>query len=124
VTFVDPPDDEPPENNAYRAWLARKREWWKWHSDNPEIWEYFQRFAFEAINRGRSRISHWLILNRVRWEVWITTTTQGPDDDDYKISNDYFAFYARFWKYTYPQHADLFKTKRMIGEPRDSPLIG
>jgi hypothetical protein len=120
------PPDEPNAGNdpAYALWLAKKAEWWRWHNDNPDVWLYFERFALEAINHGRDRISHWLILNRVRWEVWITTTTQGPDDDDFKIPNEHFAFYARLWKTRYPQHAALFLTKRMIGEPPESPLIG
>jgi hypothetical protein len=37
--------------------------------------------------------------------------------DDFKISNDYIAFYARLWRARYPQHKDLFTIKRMIGEP-------
>ena len=121
------PFAEPPEDPAYRLWLAKKREWWQWHNDNPEVWNYFQQFAFQAINRGRAKISHWLIMNRIRWEVFLTTTPTGPlagRGDDFKISNEYFAFYARFWKHSYPQHAGLFTTKRMIGEPLGSPLIG
>jgi hypothetical protein len=71
----------------------------------------FERFSFEAVNRGRTKISHWLIINRIRWETAILTA-----GGDFKISNDYIAFYARLWKVTYPQYADLFNTKRMIGE--------
>ena len=65
------PFAEPPEDPAYRLWLAKKREWWQWHNDNPEVWNYFQQFAFQAINRGRAKISHWLIMNRIRWEVFL-----------------------------------------------------
>jgi len=75
------------------------------------IWKHFEQFSLQAIAHGKRRISHWLIINRIRWEVYIVTTGK-----DFKISNDLIAFYARLWKKTYPQHADLFKTKRMIGE--------
>jgi hypothetical protein len=75
------------------------------------IWKYFEQFSLQAIAHGKRRISHWLIINRIRWEVYIVTTGR-----DFKISNDYIAFYARLWIKAYPQHADLFKTKRMIGE--------
>lgn len=75
------------------------------------IWKYFEQFSLQALAHGKRRISHWLIINRIRWEVYIVTTGK-----DFKISNDYIAFYARLWIKTYPQHADLFKIKRMIGE--------
>jgi len=89
----------------------RKRDWWEWHKANPDIWRLFERFSMEAVSRGCKRISHWLIINRIRWEVSIITT--GPD---FKISNDFIAFYARLWKAKHPNHADLFQTKHMIGE--------
>ena len=83
----------------------------QWHADNPMIWRHFEQFSLQAIAHGKKRISHWLIINRIRWEVYIVTTGK-----DFKISNDCIAFYARLWIKTYPQHANLFKTKRMIGE--------
>lgn len=87
----------------------------RWHEDNPGIWAYFERFSFEAISHGHKRISHWLIINRIRWEVFIVTTGR-----DFKISNEFIAFYARLWRKTYPQHKELFKIKRMFGEPFDT----
>jgi len=92
----------------------RKREWWEWHKANPDVWKYFERFSMEAVSKGRKKISHWLIINRIRWEVNIVTT-----GEDFKISNDYIAFYARLWKAKHPEHKDLFTTKRMIGEKDD-----
>lgn len=86
----------------------------QWHADNPAVWKYFQRFSFEALSHGRSKISHWLIINRIRWEVFVITTGR-----DFKISNDFIAFYARLWRKTYPEHKALFNIKRMIGEPYD-----
>lgn len=40
----------------------------QWHRDNPLIWEYFKQFSFAALNAGHKHISHWLIINRIRWE--------------------------------------------------------
>ena len=93
----------------------KKQAWWEWHKANPHVWHLFERFAYEAVNKGRKRISHWLIINRIRWETNIITT-----GEDFKISNDHIAFYARLWKAKHPQHKDLFTTKRMIGEPHDT----
>ena len=84
----------------------------EWHKNNPEIWECFERFSFEAIKSGRKKISHWLIINRIRWELFIVTTGK-----DFKISNNFIAFYARLWQNTHPIHKSLFNTKHMVGEP-------
>lgn len=93
----------------------RKRAWWVWHKENPQVWDYFEKFSLEAVKRGRKKISHWLIINRIRWEVYMETT-----GDEFKISNDYIAFYARLWRAKYPEHKELFNIKRMIGENDNS----
>jgi hypothetical protein len=89
----------------------RKAEWEDYHRENPLIWKYFEKFAFEAVDRGHRKISHWLIINRIRWEVYIVTT-----GEEFKISNNFIAFYARHWQETYPPYKELFNTKRMVGE--------
>ena len=94
-----------------KTFQERKNEWSDFHRENPLIWKYFEKFAFEAIANKRKKISHWLIINRVRWEVYIVTT-----GEEFKISNNYIAFYARFWQETYPAHKELFNTKQMKGE--------
>ena len=87
----------------------------RWHADNPAIWTYFERFSFEALSHGHRKISHWLIINRIRWEVFVVTTGR-----DFKICNDFIAFYARLWRKKHPQHKTLFNIKRMHGEPFDT----
>ena len=93
----------------------RQREFNAFNAENPKVWEYFERFSLEVVNKGHLKVSHWLIINRIRWEVYLETT-----GEDFKISNDYIAFYARLWRARYPQHKDLFTIKRMIGEPNEN----
>ncbi len=38
--------------------MTQKQEWWKWHKLNPNVYELFKRFTFEAINKGHTRFSH------------------------------------------------------------------
>ena len=33
------------------------REWLVWHESNPHFFEHFERFTFEAIRRGHTRLS-------------------------------------------------------------------
>ena len=98
-------------NSSKMSYTQKKEAWWAWHKSNPQVWMLFERFSWEAINHGHKKISHWLIINRIRWETAIVTT-----GGDFKISNDYIAFYARLWKAKYPAYKDLFNTKKMIGE--------
>lgn len=97
---------------ATLSFEEKKKAWWEWHKANPHVWQLFERFSYEAVNKERKKISHWLIINRIRWETNIVTTGA-----DFKISNDHIAFYARLWKARHPEHKDLFTTKRMFGEP-------
>jgi hypothetical protein len=89
----------------------RKKEFWLWHKQNPHVWQHFERFALEAVSHGHKKISHWLIINRIRWEVAIVTT-----GGEFKISNDHIAFYARLWNARHPEYSELFTIKKMIGE--------
>ena len=90
-----------------------KLRWWAWHKANPHIWQLFERFTMEAIARGATRLSGWLIVNRIRWET--SVVTQG---DDFKISNDFVALYVRLWRALHPAHAHVFTTKpaKRLGE--------
>jgi hypothetical protein len=81
----------------------------QYHRDNPQVYELFKRFTFMAIKRGHNRLSAWMIANRIRWETSIETFSV----DEYKISNDYIALYARMFMRDHPQYDGFFKTKEM-----------
>lgn len=93
------------------AKMTRKQAWWEWHKQNPHVYELFKRFTFQAIRCGHKRCSAWLIVNRIRWETAIETS-----GCDFKISNDFIAYYARLFMAHYPEHEGFFVTKRMKGE--------
>ncbi len=76
------------------------------HAKNPEVYDLFKRFAFEAINKGHVRLSSEMIINRIRWETSVVTT-----DKDYKINNDYKPFYARLFMEEHPTYNNFFNTR-------------
>lgn len=82
--------------------------WKRWHKENPEFYELFSRFTREAISKGHTKLSAWLIVNRIRWETSIVTK-----GDDYKISNDFIALYSRLFMAENPQYAGFFRTSAM-----------
>ena len=101
-----------PSEASYSPPMTVKQKWWAWHKENPHVYALFKRFTLQAISAGHKNLSAWLIINRIRWETSIETK-----GEDFKISNDYIAFYARLWRAKYPEHKDLFSIKKMIGEP-------
>lgn len=84
-----------------------------WVVENIGVYELFCKFAIQAINSGKKKISHWLIVNRIRWEVEIETKSVCDQDKEFKISNDYIALLARDFIKDYPEHKDAFNLKQM-----------
>ena len=76
---------------------------------NPHIYGLFCKYTNEAIGSGKTKLSHWLVINRIRWDAEVTTNTTEP----YKISNDFIALYARKFIHDHPNHAEFFDIKEM-----------
>ena len=83
----------------------------EFHKSNPEVYQYFRWFAFEAIISGRKRFSAYLIANRIRWETQVVA-----GDVKFKINNNHIAFYARMFTQEFPEHSDLFELRALRAE--------
>lgn len=81
---------------------------WEYHTNNPQIYELFARYSHDAKNAGWSCISHWLIINRVRWSRTVEVRTK-----DFKISNDFIAFYPRLLIYNEPIFDGFFTLRKL-----------
>ena len=81
-------------------------EWKHFHVKNPEVYELFKLFAFEAIIKGHLRLSSEMIINRIRWDTSVVTS-----DKDYKINNDYKPFYARLFMEEHQTYGNFFNTR-------------
>ena len=81
---------------------------WTFHAKNPKVYELFDRFTRYAIGRGRKNFSVSIIVERIRWETTIETT-----DGDFKINNNYRAYYARLWMRDNPLYAGFFRTREL-----------
>lgn len=84
--------------------VARFREY---HEANPQIYRELRRFALEAVNAGRRRLSINLLFERLRW--FTTVEAQG---DAFKCNNTYRAHYARLLMQQEPSLAGVFETRR------------
>lgn len=63
----------------------------QFHADNPRVYGTLVRLAREWVARtGRHKLGIKTLYERARWEIAIATS-----DPDYKLNNNYTAFYAR-----------------------------
>jgi hypothetical protein len=83
----------------------------EFHANNPHVYELFKQFAQEAISVGRDHLSAEMLVHRIRWESVIKTVTR-----DYKINNNYAAFYGRLFARDFPEHRYFFRTRRSVAD--------
>jgi len=76
------------------------------HTANPHVYDLYVKFARQAKARGYAKFSIAAITERIRWEVALTTT-----DQEFKISNNHRAYYARLLNNTI-EFKDFFRTKQ------------
>lgn len=74
-----------------------------YHKANPKIYEFFRRYALKAIEKGHKKLSAEFLVNVIRWETPIKA-----GDDDFKINNNYKAYYSRLFMREFPQYSTFF----------------
>ena len=80
------------------------REFRQFDRANPEVYELFCKFTYEAIKKDRRPIGAKLIYERIRWYERVDTT-----DVNFKLPNNYHAFYARKFVQNHPEWDWVFK---------------
>ena len=101
------------------AKLSRREKFEEFHANNPHVYHIFKQLTFKAVNAGATKLSAWWVINVARWEMAFTTT---DFNSDFKISNDYIAYYSRMFMRDFPQHKGLFDTKMMKDDFEASPV--
>lgn len=78
---------------------------------NPHVYGLFRRFALEAVDAGNTALSASLICERIRWEVQVVTR-----GDQFKINNNYRAFYSRKFMQQFPMYDGFFRIRYQPSE--------
>lgn len=73
---------------------------------NPHVFELFKKYSRIALEAGRDQYSANAIFERIRWHTDIETK-----GEEFKISNNYRAFYARKLMAEDPAYKGFFVTK-------------
>jgi hypothetical protein len=109
---------EGPHDNAVRAHLngaykaprepleARAT---RYVAENPAVWGLFQKFTFEALNKGLTKVGAKMVGERIRWESMVS------GNDGFKINNSYLAHMARRFMRENPLYGQVFATRVQKG---------
>ena len=87
--------------------LSLKQKWWLYHKDNPHVYDLVEHFTFDIIDRGYENYSINSVFERIRWHTDIET-----EGEQFKLSNNHRAYYARLFMFNHPKHGGFFRTKR------------
>lgn len=87
------------------------------HKENPKLYLAFEKEALRAINAGRKKISAKLIVNYIRWNMFIEST-----DQNFKINDAFQAYYSRLFASLHPEHKDKLEFRKLRNE-QDGPYM-
>jgi hypothetical protein len=93
----------------------------EFHRKHPYIWEMFERFTLERIQRGFQHYSARGVWHRIRWETAAPSALE--DEQPFKLPNNHTPFYARAFMAKYPQYAGFFRTREQISKKRAEKQI-
>jgi len=78
----------------------------KFDREHPVIWQEFKRIALRLIEKGVSRYGAKAIFEVIRYDMSIEGGT------DFKLNNNYTAYYARKFIEQFPFHAGFFELRK------------
>jgi hypothetical protein len=117
--------DEPQKHNKRKKAFHRDPidvRFARWAAKNPDIIELLLKFAIEAKQAGSNRFGIAAIVQRVRWEINLTSR----GDEPFKISNDFTSRLARLLMQMDPILEGFFELRplRSVAVPsEDNPQI-
>jgi hypothetical protein len=91
---------EHPKRTAYERWK-------QYHFANTHVYELFEQFAREAMQR-KSRIGARFVFERIRWYEQVEKGC-----NHYRVNNDFVAFYARLLMLEKSEFKGLFITRKI-----------
>ena len=86
---------------------------------NPHVYQAFEKEALKAIRIGRTKLSAKMIINVIRWNYYITRTT----DTNFKINDAYQSYYAREFIEQHPEYDGFFIFRKLRNEEQGPFMI-
>ena len=94
----------------------REAKFMAFHKQNPIVYQLWDRFTKQAIERGYERIGSQMIMERIRWETSVAIIDARPDGEAVKLNDHHKPYYARLWMKNNPAHKGIVSTKRVEGD--------
>lgn len=91
-----------------------RKQYLKFHRKNPLVWDLFEKFTLEVIKSGHLHYSADAIIHRVRWETDVVANKKS----DFRINNNFVAYYARRFLRKHPKHRGFFRTRTRTSEEK------
>jgi hypothetical protein len=90
----------------------------KYDQENPQIWQLFKKYTFEAKEKGFKNYSAKGIFEIIRWH------TAANGNDSFKVNNNYTADYARKMMKYNPVLNGFFRLREMKAlRPNNESII-
>ena len=77
-----------------------------YHVSNPQIYIAFKKLTFQLISSGRKHYGAKAIFEVIRFNTAI------KGNDQYKVNNNYTAYYARLFMKDFPKHDGFFNLRK------------
>lgn len=88
-----------------------------YHRENPHVYVYFKKLALKAIKLGKKKVSFKLIMNVIRWEIYLKTyePTELPNtlQKTFKINDAYGSRYARLFVRDFPHFESYIELREL-----------
>ena len=96
----------PPRLNAFASSSDLVEQFALFHCANPAVYRLIRSIAYDLKRRGFKRAGMKAIFEQLRWQFALHTS-----GDDYKLNNNFPAFYARLLEFREPQLKGFFRTR-------------
>ena len=100
---------EAPRNQREARFLA-------FHRANPIVYQLWDQFTRQALDKGHRRVGSQMIIERIRWETTIAIVDARPDGEALKINDHHKPYYARLWMKNNPNHKGVFGIRSVEGD--------
>ena len=80
----------------------------EFHRKHPEVYDALVWLARDLVKRGHTQIGIGMLYEVVRWEKFLSNT-----HDDFKLNNNYRAYYARLIMKQEEDLRGIFETRRV-----------
>lgn len=90
----------------------------EFHRKNPNVYAKFKELALQAVHNGKRKISFKLIMNVIRWEVFMKTEDRNfvmldGEPVRFKINDAYGSRYARLFAKEFPEYENCLQMRKL-----------